>query len=333
MASPVYARRFARLPQILGLLARHPEGMSMVDLAALMDIPVDELREDIVSYYRADIGPHQLFGLTRPAVISFLAADGSDGDPRSAEWLRVDDPRPTAELGVEYISADQLAPLYEAARMLLEVEPNDPDLSGALAVLAEAVTAGMASEDAGTPERVLETVRAAVEHRRAVEISYSRVWQPGVSTRVIHPYRLTHTHRGWEIDAGPLDARGDVRTFVLANVRDLTELADTFERPVGVETVIDASRATHSVDVVLPVDKRWVADRFAERVETLQHDDESVKLRLDVLEPLADRVGLLLLTAGPDAFVLEPSAMRGTGRDLATRLLAHHHGAPEAQRD
>jgi len=36
------------------------------------------------------------------------------------------------------------------------------------------------------------------------------------------------------------------------------------------------------------------------------------------------RVGLVLLVAGPDAFVTEPADLRDAGRNLARELLAHH---------
>ena len=58
--------------------------------------------------------------------------------------------------------------------------------------------------------------------------------------------------------------------------------------------------------------------------EVLEEDEESVKLRANVLPPVQRRVGLVLLIAGTDAFVTEPADLRDAGRDLARELLAHH---------
>jgi hypothetical protein len=53
-----------------------------------------------------------------------------------------------------------------------------------------------------------------------------------------------------------------------------------------------------------------VVERHAESAEVLQEDEESVKLRANVLPPVQRRVGLVLLIAGPDAFVTEPAGLR-----------------------
>lgn len=328
--TPKYGQRFDRLPQILNLLAQHPSGMGLDELAKEVGLPPNELRTDLIAYFRADVNAVDLFGLTRPHVISFLAPDGSEDDPGTAQIVRVDDPRPTGELGVEYISGENLALLYESARLLLETEPDNADLAAAMAVLAESVTTGAGAESPGADVSVLDQFKGAVEQRQQVRITYSRAWRPGVGTRVVHPYRLVHTKRGWEVDAGPLDDTGAIRTFLLSNVRDLEVLPGTFTMPKNVDEAIAANRAPTTVDVVLPNDKRWVADRFAERVQVIRDDETGSQLRLDMLEPLGHRVGLLLLTAGEDAFVTDQgSDLQDSDAELARLLLDHHFGTPD----
>jgi predicted DNA-binding transcriptional regulator YafY len=85
-----------------------------------------------------------------------------------------------------------------------------------------------------------------------------------------------------------------------------------------------AQRQRTSVDVVMPHSGRWAADMYAEDVEVLQADEESVKVRLGLLPPLEQRVGMLLLAVGPDAFVTEPRELEDAGAVLAEELLAHH---------
>jgi proteasome accessory factor C len=63
---------------------------------------------------------------------------------------------------------------------------------------------------------------------------------------------------------------------------------------------------------------------YAESVEVLEADDESVKLGLELLPPLEQRVGMLLLAAGPDAFVVAPAELDSAGAVLAEELLLHH---------
>ena len=55
-------------------------------------------------------------------------------------------------------------------------------------------------------------------------------------------------------------------------------------------------------------------------------DEESVKLRADLLPPVEQRLGLLLLCCGPDAFVMAPPALMAAGEAMARLLLEHHEG-------
>ncbi len=76
--------------------------------------------------------------------------------------------------------------------------------------------------------------------------------------------------------------------------------------------------------VLLPQESRWVADFYAERVTFVEDDERDVVVDLELLPPLEDRVGRLLLTAGPTATVLDPPALDSAGVVLAEELLLHH---------
>jgi proteasome accessory factor C len=78
------------------------------------------------------------------------------------------------------------------------------------------------------------------------------------------------------------------------------------------------------VELVVPQDRRWAVDRYAEKVVVVDDDEESVKLRADLLPPVEQRLGLLLLCCGPDAFVMEPPALMAAGESMARLLLEHH---------
>ena len=157
-----------------------------------------------------------------------------------------------------------------------------------------------------------------------MRIVYSRAWDAGVRERVIEPYRLLQTGRGWEIDAGPVDERGELRTFLLANVRESEVLEETFEVPSDLPRLLEGKRATVRVRVEVPQSGRWAADMYAESVAVVEDRELSAVLDVELLPPLRHRLGLLLLAAGPESRVLEPAELEDAGAELARRLVEHH---------
>lgn len=313
---------FARIPRALAILQRHPQGLPLDVLAAELGVPPADLRADILQYYTADLPGDALLGLQRPEGIDFLAADGREADPALAPILRVASDRPEAELGVEYLRADQLAALYEAAGGLLQLEPGNSALAQALGILADSFLAVAAAVPAD-PGDTAATLRTALDERRVVEIEYSRQWRPGVTRRQVHPYAMRHTARGWELDAGPLE-QGRARTFIVDRIASVTVLPDSFERPTGVDEILRAERTETLVTFSLPQRTHWVADRFAESTQVLHFDADDLTVQAAFLPPVADRVGLVLLIAGPEAFVVSPPQLQDAGAELAARLLTHH---------
>jgi predicted DNA-binding transcriptional regulator YafY len=324
--APKYVERIARLPRVFELLARHPEGLPLIDLAAQVGVPVDELREDLLAFFTADLG--DLLGMSRPDVLEFLGPDGEDVDPNTAEIVRIIDEQSIEELGVEHVDASELALIYTAARALLDIDPADADLVGAVDVLTETMFGAPLAEAGGARawQRPLEPLQDAASARRKVRIVYSRAWSPGVSERVIEPYRLVQTRRSWEVDAGPPDEQGRLRTYLLSNVRDYEVLDDAFEKPDDLDAMLMAQRETVTVRVQLPHRARWVADFYAERVAAVEEDETSVTLDLELLPPVDHRVGLLMLASGLDTVVLDPPNLVATGPKLAAELLTHHRG-------
>lgn len=319
-----YAQRIGRLPAVLELLAQHPDGLPLTKLAGRVGVAPEELREDLLAYYTADVSP-LLLGLSRPDVLEFLGPDGRDAEPNQAEFVRVIDERPTDELGVEYVDLSELALVYAAARALLELEPDDTDLTEAIEVLTETLLGEPQPMSAPRPwNEPLPPLRRAIRERQRVEIVYSRAWHPGVTRRVIEPYRLLQTRRGWEVDAGPPDADGRLRSFLLANLRELTPLDETFEQPQQLDAMLERQRATETVRVQVPHAALWATDFFAEDVRWVADDADSATRDLDLLPPVAQRLGLLLLAAGDDVRVLDPAAYVSAGPDLARELLDHH---------
>ncbi|WP_310964550.1 helix-turn-helix transcriptional regulator [Nocardioides terrisoli] len=324
-APPKYVQRIARLPEVFEVLAAHPDGLPIADVARELGVPAEELREDLLAFYSADVGT-LLLGLSRPDVLEFLGTDGDD-DPATAEVVRIVDQRPIDELGVEYVDAAELALVYTAARGLLELDPDDEDLKGALSVLTETMLGDpVRPRPPASWNRPLEALEDAVTDHRRVRIVYSRTWHEGVTDRVIEPYLLVQTRRGWEVDAGPPDAGGRLRTFLVSNIRDYEVLDEEFTAPPELDRLLEAQRATTRVRVRIPHAARWATDFYAERVAIIADDELSATLDLDLLPPVEQRIGLLLLIAGTDAAVLDPTRLVTAGPNLAAELLAHHRG-------
>lgn len=332
MSASTYASRIARLPQVFEILSAYPDGLAVNELAVRVGVGSAELREDLLAFYAADLGPEWLMGLSRPEVLEFVGPDGVDEDPNDAERVRIVDPRPTEELGVEYIDASELALIYTAAQMELEAAWSQ-DLADAVEVLEETLLGEAAkplarlseAAEPAAPTVLAELQRARTE-RRQVRIEYSRSWRHGVGERTVHPYRLVHTRRGWEVDAGV--EGGQLRTFLLSNIRALEVVDESFTPPADLAERLAAQRATTTVTVQVPFSARWAADSYAERVRVIAEHESSVELELDLLPPLARRVGLLLLVAGPEAELKAPTSLTGARDELARELSEHHRTHP-----
>lgn len=316
---------FARIHRVMAILLAHPNGLPLDTVAAELGVSEKVLRTEILEYYATDIPAELLLGLNRADTIEFIAADGAEADPHLAPMIRAVSDRPEAELGVEYLRADELVALYEAGRSLVEVEPDNEVLRDAVAVLRETFLAGTAttSPTLDHAAQTAATLRRAVESRQAVRIEYSRAWRPGVSHRVIHPYALHRTARGWEVDAGPL-VEGRARTYLLDRIASVEMTGETFESPPDLAAILAAERVLTPVELSIPQRTQWVVDRFAETAVVGSSDSDDLTVSAGFLPPVAERVGLVLVIAGRDAFVLEPEEFTDAGSAMARALLAHH---------
>ncbi len=331
----VYAQRLAALPRALSILELHPDGLPMADLADELGVTTRDLREVFLAYYLADLVDLGSFGLP---VVELFGGDDSDttggasgagpGNDRR-EWVRVLASDPERELGVDHLSAVELGALFQAGADLLTLEPANDVLREALDAFVVALAPGDADEPTTGDTLAAQDLHRAAEQRRRVEITYVRQWSPGASHRVVDPYRLVRTRRGWELDAGPADDKAAVRTYLVSGITSHRVLAETFPLPAELDNLLAANRASVEVRVVVPQTARWVVERFAETTSVLDDDESDVALLAQLLPPVEQRLGLLLLCAGPDAFVAEPADLADAGAATARALLTHHEqGAP-----
>ena len=326
--SPValYARRIAHVPGALRLLRLHPEGLSIAAVAAELGVAEAALREELEVFFLTDVVDSGAVGL-RSCALEFLAP-GPEGALREADLdraqvVRLTDDSPFEELGVAYLSAADLAVLYRAGAELAALEPDNDALASAVQRLGDSVLGGVEGRGGAHADVAADLRRAAAEGRK-VRLRYARAWQPGVVERVVEPWRVVSTRRGYEVDAGPPDERGALRTYLVSGVREHEVLTETFTRPADADERIASTRRPTAVRVVVPADKVWVVERFVEAVEVEQQDEDGAQLLLQVLPPVRERVGLLLAVAGPEAFVVSPPDLRDADAETARRLLAHH---------
>lgn len=325
ITTPVFVRRFERVAHALQILTMHPDGVPLSRLAAELDVDEQTLRAEIVAFYCADsaaVDP----GPLRQVRIEFLDRDGEvdDADPAVAELVRASTERPAAEIGVVHTSPAELANIYRAGQALLSLEPENEVLDGALRALGDTMLQGIRPVDDHWKAELAGMLVEAIKRRRWVRIDYTPVWRDDSREHRIAPYRLLRTRRGWEVDAGMSADGRVVGSFLLTGIREATVLDETFERTPEIDDRLAGNRHEQQVELVVPQDARWVVDRFAEGSDVLAEDAESVLLRVRLLPPVERRLGILLLTAGPEAFVTDPPALADAGRRLARELLEHH---------
>ena len=323
MTTPKFVQRVARLPELLAVLAAFPDGLSLRDLADRFATDPETIEQDLTSLHELESWGWT-FDIFRTSVIEFAQPDEDSAAPAESTVVRLaGDGSP--RLGVEHISPGDLAMIYTAGVALLETDPNDTHLDEALSVIAETMYGEPGPEQhVGTWNRFLPALQDAVEHCRRTRIVYSRAWREGVLEREIEPLRLVQTRRGWEVDAGPVGPEGNLRTYLLSNVRALEVLDETFDLPSHLDVRLAEQRSTTTARMVLAQDARWAADMYAEDVAVVIEDEDEFEADLELLPPAGERVALLMLASGPSSRLIEPTALLPEAVDVVRELIRHH---------
>src|SRR5690242_5160855 len=139
MPSPKFVQRVARIPALLAVLPAYPDGLSLGELATRFNTDPKTIREDLTTYWDLESWGWS-FDIFRRSVIEFAQPEGEESedqsavDPSTLVRLVSHDP---AGLGVEHLSAGDLAMIYTAGLALLDVQQDDLDLAEGLAIIAE----------------------------------------------------------------------------------------------------------------------------------------------------------------------------------------------------
>lgn len=327
-----YVQRLGRVFEALQVLDMYPNGLLLGDLAEMLGCTSNDLRADLVALNAGhELGPGEADGfvefLSRLPEPSDRDAEEEEPDDmfvEAAEAIAVRLHGTPLQRAAGGLTLSDVGAVLQAAEDLLRMDPGDTAAAGVVAHLRSRWLPGLSEvwrpSDEGRWEHELAR---AVREQRCVWIRYERYWRPGVVERVIEPYALLKTHRGFEVDAGPLDQEGRPRTYLVDQIRALEVREEGFEVPADVEGRCQEHRRTTSVVMVVPRDRQWTAEYLSEQV-LVEHADDDVQLRLEVLEPVADRVGLVVLQAGADAFVTQPGELNDAAGSLAARLWTHH---------
>lgn len=192
----------------------------------------------------------------------------------------------SAGLGVEQLSAGDLALIYTAGLSLLDVNESDRELAEALEAIAETMYGEPATQPKpGDWNRFLHPLN---RRRRNGAASRSSTPEPARRLRTNHraaaartdPPRLGDRRRS----DGP---EGNLRTYILSNVRSAELLEETFEPAAQSERLLESQRKSTTVRMELTQDARWAADMYAERVALVEQDESKFVADLQLLPPLA----------------------------------------------
>lgn len=339
MSAARYPKRLIQAANALEILTIYPNGLAVADLAAQLDTTAYELRGTLDAYHRGrevtqavGASPLVFFDAEPPESWDGINRDDwidehvTDAD--AALWVKGEfSPRDDGPFSV-MLSVRHIVDLLACAEALSETEPDNDELRTAIATLRlQWFPQTMLSTQASAGADVLPLLRRAIDERRKVRFVYRREWQPGVARRVVEPWRLSRTHLGFELDAGPVRDNGRIRTYLVRNIADAEVLDETFEMPPDAPRLIAANRDTVDVEVVVPTRAARDYEGLVQDLEVVRREDGpdgDQCLRIRLQQPFDDRLALFLFRAGREAFVVGPKRFVHVAARKAAQLLAHH---------
>lgn len=334
-----YLSRLQQAAEALQILTLHADGLSIEALSGLLGIDEFDTRQNLAAYhesqfledeYRSTASPLLLAdAIPDPTWEGLSRADWFDRhwapDLQSAVWVALDRDLSRSDAFGVLLDVAQIVDLLNCADNLLAQEPDNEALRNAVATLQVRWVPDMTlAGQTFRPSPVLPVIRRAlIEHRR-LRFQYSREWQPGTSVRVVEPYELKQTRLGYELDAGPVADNGQIRTYLVANMSEVTALDETFADPPDKRALIDRNRRTLTATIVIPKSVPRAYESLAadvRRIDGHSQADEDWVVEAVLQQPFDERLGLFMMRAGPDAF------LTGAHAPMSADGLAHYQGA------
>lgn len=291
--------------------------------AQLLGTSWEELRAEILAFTDVETSGLILDSLFTLEPAGGWPEEGPDPEPAQTDVVSFACGMGIAEAGIRHQDAAVLGPLLAAATQLRAMEPDNLELAAAADKLAATLMRNTVAQATYRSAVAADIQRAAREHRQ-IQMTYSNAWLPRVRERIVHPYRVVSTARGYELDAGPLDDNGRPRTYLLPRIRDYRVLHEHFAVPANLDEALAANRRLTPVSGYSPHSGLWAIRRFSEITELQESDSEGATFTAWLLPPVPDRAGLMLLLAGRDAYLDDPAL--DAQRDIRATELAEHHG-------
>jgi proteasome accessory factor C len=301
---------------IVPYLVQHP-GSTLTEVAALYDVPADQLRRDLDLLFMSGLppyGPGDLIDV--------------DVDEDGRIWITMADhfSRPLRLTRNEALALS----LRGAELLAMPGLPEAPALASALRKLREELgpeTAGsdgaIATADAGRPAAHLDALRAAAREQERLTIEYFAGSTGEWTTRAVEPEEVFSAMGNWYVAAWDV-AADDERLFRADRIRAVMPTGVPFE-PRGLEgagrPLFTPTGTEVPVRLRLHPGGRWISEYYA-TVDAVERDDGSIEVTLP-----AARLGWvagLLLRVGDDAEVLSPAEAVDAVRTLAARTLARY---------
>jgi proteasome accessory factor C len=316
MAEMTAAERLDRTLAIVPWVANQPDGTASIrEISERFAIDADDLRDCLIITSMVGIHPY-----TPDLLINAIV---------EADTVTIDLPdyfrRPLR------LTAEQTFALLTSAKALLSVPGADQESSLARGLSKVLTSLGEASEtavDVGiatAPDAITEQLRAAIEKRHAVEITYYSYGRDDTGNRRIDPWAI-HSEGGLWYLQGWCHSSSAERLFRIDRIREvvLTDQSFTVPDPLPTFTLFDGSNALGQITLELQPEARWVTEYYpAEAIEPHPDGTATITLAIGSL-PWLER---LLLRLGPEAKVVNASpSLAGVETTAARRLLALYRG-------
>ena len=313
------ADRLGRLLNLVPYLLARP-GIAVADAAAGLDITERQLREDLELLWVCGLpgyGPGDLIDMAL------------DGDRVTI----------TYDAGIDRplrLTPDEALALVVALRMLAET-PGTGTRDAIERALAKIESAAGDQADAPVAVRLpaddarLSAIRAAVERRHALHLTYYTATRDETTERVVDPMRVLMVGGKGYLEAWCRRAEG-TRMFRVDRIDAFTEL-DEPAAPPPQAVPADVSEGVFHPTADLPLvtlrvgrSSRWITEYYP--VEGVRKDGDEWLVTMRVTDlGWAQR---LLIGVGPDVTVIGPPELVERIRDQATAALDQYAAPPRA---
>jgi proteasome accessory factor C len=308
-----------RLPRLLALvpyLLVRP-GVPIEEVAADFSITVRQLRRDLELLWMCGLpgyGPGDLIDLSFEGDAVTVTFDAGMRRP-----LRLSRAEATALVVALRALADTpgVADAGSVRRALAKIEAAAGETDG--------VVLGLATRE----EAALATVRAALDHRRALCIRYYTPSRDTVSERIVDPMRLLLVEGRSYLEAW-CRAVEEMRLFRLDRIEHVITLDEPAQppphaRPADVSAGLFRARPDQQTAVLtLAPDARWVAEYYPIE-ELVEGDGGTATVRMRYAE--TDWMVRLVLGLGADVIVRDPPELAAAVAQRAQAALRRSSAA------